>query len=164
MKKGQAAMEFLMTYGWAILVVIAAIAALAYFGVLSPANFLPERCTGEPGMDCIDKAVFNEADNTTQFAFKNNLGYEITVTNVEVKTDGEYSQGAIQTVELSDSDGVFALVATRPVIKNGQQAIVKITGNESDGERAEADFVLSYTSSQSGLDLKANYVIRGKYS
>lgn len=33
-KKSQAAMEFLMTYGWAILVVLAAIAALAYFGVL----------------------------------------------------------------------------------------------------------------------------------
>ena len=35
-KKSQAAMEFLMTYGWAILVVLAAIAALAYFGVLNP--------------------------------------------------------------------------------------------------------------------------------
>ncbi|MBI1979078.1 MAG: hypothetical protein HYS62_03415, partial [Candidatus Aenigmarchaeota archaeon] len=35
-RKSQAAMEFLMTYGWAILVVLAAIAALAYFGVLSP--------------------------------------------------------------------------------------------------------------------------------
>jgi hypothetical protein len=30
-------MEFLMTYGWAILVVIAAFAALIYFGVLDPA-------------------------------------------------------------------------------------------------------------------------------
>ena len=45
-KKGQAAMEFLMTYGWAILVVLVAIGALAYFGVLSPDRFLPERCTG----------------------------------------------------------------------------------------------------------------------
>ena len=35
-KKSQAAMEFLMTYGWAILVVLVAICALAYFGVLSP--------------------------------------------------------------------------------------------------------------------------------
>jgi len=31
MKKSQAAMEFLMTYGWAILVVLVAIGALAYF-------------------------------------------------------------------------------------------------------------------------------------
>jgi uncharacterized protein (UPF0333 family) len=30
-QRGQAAMEFLMTYGWAILVVLIAIGALAYF-------------------------------------------------------------------------------------------------------------------------------------
>ncbi len=34
-KKGQAAMEFLMTYGWAILIAIVAIAALIAFGVFS---------------------------------------------------------------------------------------------------------------------------------
>lgn len=45
MKKGQAGIEFLMTYGWAILVVIAAIVALVYFGVLDPANLLPEEVT-----------------------------------------------------------------------------------------------------------------------
>ena len=39
-KKSQAAMEFLMTYGWAILVVLVAIGALAYFGVLSPCSQL----------------------------------------------------------------------------------------------------------------------------
>mgnify|MGYP001592966704 CR=1 FL=1 len=35
-KRGQAAMEFLMTYGWAILAAIVAIGVLAYFGVFSP--------------------------------------------------------------------------------------------------------------------------------
>ncbi|MBI3036442.1 hypothetical protein HYY73_01620 [Candidatus Woesearchaeota archaeon] len=42
--KGQAAMEFLMTYGWAILVVLVVIGALSYFGVLSPSTLLPEKC------------------------------------------------------------------------------------------------------------------------
>ncbi|MFT4303136.1 MAG: hypothetical protein ACMXYG_01105 [Candidatus Woesearchaeota archaeon] len=42
-KKGQAAMEFLMTYGWALLIVLIAIAALAFFGLLSPSTFLPTR-------------------------------------------------------------------------------------------------------------------------
>lgn len=37
-KKGQAAMEFLMTYGWAILAAIIAIGVLAYFGVFSGGN------------------------------------------------------------------------------------------------------------------------------
>ncbi len=34
-RKGQAAMEFLMTYGWAILAAIVAIGTLTYFGVIS---------------------------------------------------------------------------------------------------------------------------------
>jgi len=40
-KKVQAALEFLMTYGWAVLVILIAAGALAYFGVLSPDKFLP---------------------------------------------------------------------------------------------------------------------------
>ncbi|PIN88850.1 hypothetical protein COU60_05510 [Candidatus Pacearchaeota archaeon CG10_big_fil_rev_8_21_14_0_10_34_76] len=39
-RKGQAAMEFLMTYGWAILAAIIAIGVLAYFGVFSPGKFI----------------------------------------------------------------------------------------------------------------------------
>lgn len=38
-KKGQAAMEFLMTYGWAILAAILAIGVLAYFGVFTPGKY-----------------------------------------------------------------------------------------------------------------------------
>jgi hypothetical protein len=60
-KRAQAAMEFLMTYGWAILVVLIAIGALAYFGVLSPEQFLPEKCvisTGS-GLFCDDFTITN---------------------------------------------------------------------------------------------------------
>lgn len=39
-KRGQAAMEFLMTYGWAILAAIIAIGVLAYFGVFSPSRLV----------------------------------------------------------------------------------------------------------------------------
>ncbi|HLD42836.1 MAG TPA: hypothetical protein VJB08_02490 [Candidatus Nanoarchaeia archaeon] len=67
MKKGQAAMEFLMTYGWAILVVLVAIGALAYFGVLSPDRFLPEKCvisTGS-GLFCDEFSSSASADTVT---------------------------------------------------------------------------------------------------
>jgi hypothetical protein len=57
-KKGQAAMEFLMTYGWAILVVLIAIGALAYFGVLNPGKYLPNSCTISNQFGCSEfKAV-----------------------------------------------------------------------------------------------------------
>ncbi len=46
-KKGQITMESLLLYGAAILVVLLAIAALTYFGVLDLGRFLPEKCNFE---------------------------------------------------------------------------------------------------------------------
>lgn len=37
-------MDFLMAYGWAILVVLVSIGALAYFEVLNLDNFKPNKC------------------------------------------------------------------------------------------------------------------------
>jgi hypothetical protein len=62
-QRAQAAMEFLMTYGWAILVVLAAIGALAYFGVLSPDQFVNERCTIGSEFQCNNELV-SESDAT----------------------------------------------------------------------------------------------------
>ncbi|MFT4326449.1 MAG: hypothetical protein ACMXYK_03020 [Candidatus Woesearchaeota archaeon] len=51
-KKGQAALEFLMTYGWAFLVILVMIGALVYFGVLNTDRFIPDRCVVSPGFSC----------------------------------------------------------------------------------------------------------------
>ncbi|MFH1174432.1 MAG: hypothetical protein V1725_04820 [archaeon] len=52
--RGQGALEFIGTYGWALLMVLVAMAALAYFGVLSPSSFIPEKCLFEKGIACMD--------------------------------------------------------------------------------------------------------------
>lgn len=74
-KKGQAAMEFLMTYGWALLVVLVAIGALAFFGVLNPSQFLPSTCTITPGLHC-DDFIVNSTGVTV--IIQNGIGEEIT--------------------------------------------------------------------------------------
>jgi len=43
--KGQAAMEYLTTYGWAILVVVLVLVALAWMGVFRPQERIQERCS-----------------------------------------------------------------------------------------------------------------------
>jgi uncharacterized protein (UPF0333 family) len=92
-KRGQAAMEFLMTYGWAILVVLIAIGALAYFGVLNPGRFLPASCTITPGVSCEDFVVREGTtgtnDNTIQITLRNGMGDDVTSVNVSITgTDG----------------------------------------------------------------------------
>ena len=79
LKKSQAALEFLMTYGWAVLIVLVAIGALAYFGVLSPDRFFPQRCSFPAGISCLDFSYDIISDiPTLKFAIKNNLGWDLT--------------------------------------------------------------------------------------
>jgi len=75
MKKAQAAMEFLMTYGWAILVVLVAIAALAYFGILNPGRFLPKSCIIATGIGCEDSKVNG---TTATIIARNGMGSTLT--------------------------------------------------------------------------------------
>ena len=89
MKKGQAALEFLMTYGWAILVVLVAIGALAYFGVLRPERLLPEKCivaTGS-GLYCDDYSA-SGATGTVTLRLKNILADTVNVTSVNLTGTG----------------------------------------------------------------------------
>ena len=87
-RKAQAAMEFLMTYGWAILVVLIVIGALAYFGVLDPQRLLPPRCTLPPGMLCKDYVV-SQADDEIRLEVQNGLGRAINVTAADATAVGD---------------------------------------------------------------------------
>ena len=80
-KKGQSAMEFLMTYGWAIMAFIVSISALAYFGVL---NFSPTGqavCALSPGFDCKDFIV---GQGGVALVIENSLGVKVLQTTVNI--------------------------------------------------------------------------------
>jgi len=85
MKRAQAALEFMMTYGWAFMVVLVTIGALAYFGVLNPDRFVPDRCTFQQEIQCSDFQVSIEgSDVILRMFLQNNLGQTITVGGVNV--------------------------------------------------------------------------------
>ncbi|NQV09045.1 hypothetical protein HQ529_04295 [Candidatus Woesearchaeota archaeon] len=85
-KKAQAALEFLMTYGWAILVVLVVIGALAYFGILNPSILLPEKCTLQMGLYCKDHRV--DAENgKINLKLENGMGKDIIITSIEIEGD-----------------------------------------------------------------------------
>ena len=90
MKKAQAAMEFLMTYGWAVLVVLSTIGALAYFGVLSPSKYLPETCLFSQGISCLDYKV---TSSNIEMYLMNGYGQDIDVYNISVDTCDVYIIG-----------------------------------------------------------------------
>ena len=82
--KAQAAMEFLMTYGWAILVVLIVIGVLAYFGVLKPGGLLPEKCTFPVSISCLDQSV---SGTYLAVTLQNGAGREIRLRGMTATGD-----------------------------------------------------------------------------
>jgi hypothetical protein len=81
MKKAQAAMEYLLTYGLAILAVVLIISALIYFDVLNPKQFLPKRCQLQDPLQCAGAQV--KSDGTINIAAINGQSGRIEVTDGE---------------------------------------------------------------------------------
>lgn len=123
----QAAMEFLMTYGWAILVVLVAVMALSYFGVLSPDIFLPKKCSLPAGITCLDYQV---SDLRVVLVLQNNFGETITIGRIDV-TGGSSSCSDTTSIEL----------------KNNEKAIFTILGcnNGNVGGRFRGEVNITYT-------------------
>ena len=85
--KGQAALEFLTTYGWAILVILIMIGTLAYFGILTPSKVLPNRCTFGAELQCEDYQI-SATGNLFKLRLKNGIGESISVTAITIGSEG----------------------------------------------------------------------------
>jgi len=129
-KRGQSATEFLMTYGWAILVVVVAIAALAYFGVLSPDQFLPEKCTLPPGLACIDHKI---TTSSVQLYLQNSMGYDIT----------------INSINLTDKSG--CINSSSVDLVNGAEILYTIGCSSTSGSKFKSDIKISYVNSATNI-------------
>ncbi len=129
-KKGQAAMEFLMTYGWAILIVLIAIGALAYFGVLSPDRFLPEKCaisTGS-GIFCDDFSI--DSDSQVRLSLHNILTDDMTDINVTLTNGG---------------GGTGVCTGGPANINADATGVVTLTCGTTLSEKIKADLEIDYT-------------------
>ncbi len=132
-------MEFLMTYGWAILVVLAAIAALAYFGVLSPDRFLPEKCTMPSGIACLDFAV---TGSTVTVSLQNAAGFDMTNVLVNLSADTTPTCTSV------------AGDATSGSLANGQKDLYTLTCTSlpASGQKFKAVVAMSYTNTGTTLN------------
>lgn len=81
MRKGQTAVEYLMTYGWAILIILIVAGVLAYYGIFSPAGFLGPSAQGFSLVSVLSPWDF-DSNGELLFQLENKLDKEITITNI----------------------------------------------------------------------------------
>ena len=125
-KKGQAAMEFLMTYGWAILAAVVVIGALAYFGVFSPGQYAPKTCTLNAPLWCDEH---NMDENGVNLVIRNGGGKDITLQSVEVTECGTVTSG-----NFTDGDQ----------LNDGDTKVVNVNCDLSGQEEFSGDLTVTY--------------------
>ena len=87
MRKGQAAMEFLMTYGWAMLIIIVMIGAITYFGVTNPKKLVPDTCVFASGLNCKEFIITSNDTSNTMYVKAdviNNLGRSFSILSLSM--------------------------------------------------------------------------------
>ncbi len=85
MRKSQAAIEFLTTYGWAIMVVILSISVLTYYGLLDINRYTSDYCTITPQLVCKDYSI---SSNSLSLLLENDFGFPIQIINISILQDG----------------------------------------------------------------------------
>ena len=138
---GQSAMEFLMTYGWAILIMLVVISILFYLGVFSPETVSPKSCVLPAGFSCYGYKIATGGVLTLQLT--QSTGHTVT----------------IEDVRCSDADNPsHSNTNNMPTIYSGEKATLPaITCYKSDdtstpavGEYYRGTLVLKY------MDLDTN--------
>lgn len=79
-KKAQSALEYLLTYGWAILIVIIVGASLYALGVFNPGTFTGKRVTGFTQFQIVDHKI--DTNSNLSLVFGNRLGKTVTLGDI----------------------------------------------------------------------------------
>ena len=83
--KGQSALEYLITYGWAILVILVVLAVLWYYGIFNPARWAGESVTEGSAFKVVDKNLVSTGILTLTLG--NKAGTTVNITSLTVTGD-----------------------------------------------------------------------------
>lgn len=157
-KKSQAAMEFLMTYGWAIMIVLIGIGALFFLGVFNPST--PSTCNVASPFICQDALV-------TVFQGAYGVVLRIAATNVDTATISAITINGISCLNTRIRVGTSTNYGANPLsqdVTSAKNTALYIycdgtSGGPAPGSKASGEFTITYTK-QFGVQ----HVIKGSYS
>jgi hypothetical protein len=137
MKRGQSALEYLVTYGWAILVIVIIAALLAYFGVFNPSRYVSEKqASGFVAFGVTDWNILASTDDLT-IKLTNNGANKVTISSVVLNGTASGNATASPT---SISPGETTTVTSDGAIFTG-----------AVGDSYDVTVSITYTDTKSGL-------------
>jgi len=128
--RGQSSVEYLMTYGWAFIILLAVIAILYSFGVFNPQQYMGEECLFQPSLQCKSMSLSSSTGDFKLY-LTNGLGYKIT--NVKY-TAQLLSTGEMQPTspiilrEVKPNEVIYISTTFKPeTLRTGTLEKVKVT-------------------------------------
>lgn len=106
-KKGQAALEYLMTYGWALIVIVIAVAALVL--LLNPQSLRGQTCDARMGNFVISSETAIKSTGL-DLVLTNNTGSE--TTNMDFTASGEFAATLADQNMTAGSTRTFSFAGT----------------------------------------------------
>jgi hypothetical protein len=82
MKRGQFALEFIITYGWAFLILAVTVAAIYAFGWIDVSGIMPEKCDFFGQVECVDYYVEAGAVNEVRVRIVNDFNSDIILIDM----------------------------------------------------------------------------------
>ncbi len=140
MKRGQSALEYLVTYGWAILAIVIIAGVLWYFGIFNPSRFAGEnQCGGFSSFTCQDFKV--DSTGNLSIVLGNDVGS--TITNMAI--DGNAT--SCGTGQLSANQQITCIepgvIAAGQVGSTFNQIQVNVTYTDQSGlSHTDSGFVM----------------------
>ncbi|MCB9362743.1 hypothetical protein H6504_04865 [Candidatus Woesearchaeota archaeon] len=165
MKRGQSSTESLMVYGIGLLMIVAVIASLSFFGVINPESLIPGSCLFDSELECMD-ATIEGGNKSVHLALVNNKGRAIDILNVSLAFAIPDSYRCNSTRMMLDADGTLSTYTLTDSIAVAGQFTMNNRIPESYGFRiqiecADANWVVdekvqinvevTYRNSYSGL-------------
>ena len=117
-RKAQSAFEFLMTYGWAILIMLVVLGIIFYLGIFNPQSAAPKSCILPAGFSCYEYLI--DKDGNLHLDLGQAQGRTITITGIACSTS---------------SDAI--LTPTNVTIETGQHAVVTGSGLPCEGATSD---------------------------
>jgi len=140
--KAQSAIEFLMTYGWAILIVLSVVAVLFYTGVFNPSTVAPTMCVLGAGFAC-QGYLIDTAGNLT-IDLGQSTGNSVNITGIACDTSS--SPTSWKSVSQTIENGRHAVITGVPCKKDGAAP--------KAGDYYKGTIFINYTDKETGMSHK----------
>jgi hypothetical protein len=159
-KKAQAAIEFLMTYGWMLLVVLivgALIFSFVDFGNLLPStvDFSSSSIQGDPQATAAYGGDFGTDSHQVYLAFSYTGGNRATINASMVNVTDSISNTGCDVIMITNDDTVASSATANVPFINGQKGTIQLdcslAGGGTDlitGDSFEADINLGFEDSK----------------